>query len=196
MLAEVAVWSAWWAYYVLAVVLIAGSYTDVQYEKIPNWITYPGVVIGLAGHALVGGLAGDGPLRLGLAGSAAGVAAGFLPLMLAWLAGGIGGGDAKLMGAVGALSGWRFTLAAMLYGFAVAMVMAVVVMVARRSLRSTLLRIGRFLVLLFLPGRPIDPATKDSAKIPFGLALCIGAALALAEVIWRGPVARKLVMGW
>lgn len=29
----------YWAYCVLAVVLMAGSYTDVRYGKIYNWIT-------------------------------------------------------------------------------------------------------------------------------------------------------------
>ena len=67
----------------------------------------------------MGGVGGRGGLDIGLAGSAAGFAVGFLPLLLVWLAGGIGGGDAKVMrGRV--LTGWRFTLAAMMYGFAAA----------------------------------------------------------------------------
>ncbi|MGB2820191.1 MAG: A24 family peptidase [Phycisphaerae bacterium] len=189
-------WWAYWPYFVLALTLLTASFTDVRQGTIPNWITYPSVLVGLAGHTIVGGLTGRGPLELGLAGSAGGLAAGFLPLMVAWLAGGIGGGDAKVMGAVGALTGWRFTLAAMLYGFAVAAVMAVIVMIMRKTTRQTLGRIWRFLVLIFTPGPAVDPASKSSAKIPFGLALCIGAALALVEVVWRGPVARKLLLGW
>ncbi len=189
-------WWIYWAYYVLAVVLLTGSYTDLRYEKIFNWITLPGVLVGLAGHAIVGGLSGDGQLQLGLSGSAAGLAAGFLPLMVAWLAGGIGGGDAKLMGAVGALTGWRFTLAAMTYGFAVAAVMAVGVMIARRVTLATLRRMWRSLVLVVRARQATDPATPDSPKIPFGLALCIGAGIALIEVLVRGPMARKLLLGW
>jgi len=189
-------WWAYWAYCALAVMLVAAAYTDVRCGRIYNWVTYPGILVGLVGHALLNGLTGHNQVELGLAGSVAGLAVGFLPLLAAWLAGGIGGGDAKLMGAVGALTGWRFTLAAMLYGFAVAAVMALAVMLARRVTLRTLGRVWRFLVLLFLPGRPVDPATKDSAKIPFGLALCIGAGMALAEVLWRGPVARKLLLGW
>ncbi len=185
-----------WAYCVLAVVLVAGSYTDVRYGKIYNWITYPGVLIGLAGHAIVGGLAGEDQLRIGLAGSAAGLAVGYLPLMLAFLAGGIGGGDAKLMGAVGALTGWQFALAAMMYGFAVAAVMAIVVMLAKRITRRTLRRMWWSLVLLVKARQATDPATPESPKIPFGLALCIGSGIALVEVLVRGPVASKLLMGW
>lgn len=190
--------AAWWSYCVLAAMLAAAAYTDARYGKIPNVVTYPCVLVGLIGHAITGGLSGGEPpdLCLGLSGSALGLAIGFLPLLLAWLAGGIGGGDAKLMGAVGALTGWRFTLAAMFYGFATAAVMAVVVMVSKRITRRTLGRMWRALVLTLTAGQPSDPASRESPKIPFGLALCIGAALALAEAVWRGPVARKLLLAW
>ncbi len=189
-------WWLYWAYGVLAVVLAAGSYTDVRYGKIYNWITYPGVLIGLAGHAIVGGLAGEDQLRIGLAGSAAGLAVGYLPLMLAFLAGGIGGGDAKMMGAVGALTGWQFAIAAMMYGFAVAAVMAIIVMLAKGIVRQTLRRIWWSLVLVVKARQMTDPATPDSPKIPFGLALCIGSGMALIEVIVRGPFAVKLGLGF
>jgi len=189
-------WWVYWAYYVLAVILVAGSYTDLRYGKIYNWLTFPGMLVGLAGHAVVGGLVGENQVQLGLAGSAAGLAVGFLPLMLAWLAGGIGGGDAKLMGAVGALTGWRFALMAMMYGFAVAAVMAVAVMIARRVTRDTLGRMWRSLVLVIKARQATDPATPQSPKIPFGLALCIGSGIALIEVLVRGPVASKLLLGW
>lgn len=195
MLGQTMDWALWWAYGVLGVVLVIASYTDVRYGTIYNWLTYPAVLIGLAGHTVLGGLAGLDAFRLGLAGSAAGLAAGFLPLMLVWLAGGIGGGDAKLMGVVGALTGWRFALAAMLYGFLVAAAMAILVMLVKRVTRRTLRRIWVSVVLAFGAGQRVDPARPDSPKIPFGLALCIGSGLALAEAIIQGPMAGK-VMGW
>ena len=185
-----------WAYGVLAAAVTGAAVTDIRREKVPNYITYPAAAIGLVGHTLAGGLyGGDDALRLGLYGSLGGLAAGFLPLLAAWLAGGIGGGDAKLMGAVGALAGWRFAVAAMFYGFVVAAIMAGVVMIKRRIVKETLTRILRFLYLLFMPTKPADPATEESPKIPFALALCIGSAAALIEAIWRGPVAAKLMLG-
>jgi prepilin peptidase CpaA len=192
----------WWAYWpelVLAVTLVMASYTDVRYFKIPNWITYPAVLAGLIGHGVMGGLSGHGTAELGLADSAVGLAVGFIPLFLVAVIGrghGIGGGDCKLMGAVGALAGWRFALAAMLYGFIAAAVIAVIVMVAKRVTRRTLSRVWRFVVLLFVPGGLTDPATADSPKIPFGLALCIGAGISLVEVLLHGPVAKRFLLGW
>lgn len=184
-----------WAYGVLGIVLVIAAVTDIRRGKIHNMLTYPAIAIGLIGHTLVGGLEYQGERQLGLIGSACGFAAGFGPMLAVWLAGGIGGGDAKLMGAVGALAGWRFALAAMFFGFAIAALMAVVVMVRRRIVRRTVGRILRFLFLVFTPSRPADPATADSPKVAFGFALCIGSAIALIEVLLKGPVAEKLWFG-
>jgi len=184
-----------WAYCVLAVVLIVAAVTDIRTGKIYNVVTYPAVAIGLIGHALVGGLGFADQAPMGLAGAAVGLAAGFLPLLAAWMAGGIGGGDAKLMGAVGALAGWRFALAAMFYGFLIAAVMAVAVMLKRRIARKTLARILRFVYLVFTPAKPADPAAQDSPKIAFGLALCIGAAVVLVDVFLSGPLTGRFLLG-
>jgi len=188
--------AARWSYFILAAVLIAAAWSDVRSGRIPNAVTYGGVLVGLIAHAALEGLAGDGGLRIGLAGSAAGLAVGFLPLLAAWQAGGVGGGDAKLMAAVGALTGWRFTLAAMVYGLLIAALMALAVIFARRVARQTLGRIWRSVFLFFMRAGRHDPARPESPKIPLGLALCIGAGLALTEVILRGPVARRLLMLW
>jgi hypothetical protein len=82
----------------------------------------------------------------------------------------------------------------MFFGFAAAAVMALVVMVRRRIVLDTLGRIGRFLVLSFSPHKPPDPSTAQSPKIPFGVALCIGAAVALADALLRGPMAETLLL--
>jgi len=177
-----------WAAAVLAALVVAAAVTDVRARRVPNWLTYPAIVLALAGHALDGGLRGNGPVP-GLVEALAGFAVGFFPLLLCWLAGGIGGGDAKLMGAVGALGGWRFVIGAMLYGFVVAAAMGIVVMVRQRIARRTLRRVWHTLALLIIPGaKPADPTGPDSPKIPFALALCIGTVAALvAQVLWNRP---------
>jgi len=182
-----------WAYGVVVIVLVAAAISDVRAGKIYNWITYPAILTGLAGHWLTGGLAGDeltDGVRtvhlMGLAGAAGGLAAGAVPMLVAYFAGGIGGGDVKLMGAVGALTGWRFTLEAMFWGFLAAGIMAVIVMVRRRIVRRTLARIGRFVYLAMTPAKPAAPVAPDSPKVPFGLAMCIGAAAAMIAELARG----------
>lgn len=175
-----------WAYGVLVVVLVAAAIDDIRTSKIHNWITYPALLVGLIGHCFGGDdLHGQ---RLGIDGALIGMAVGFAPMFIAWQAGGMGGGDAKLMGAVGALGGWKFALATLAYGFAVAGVMAVIVMLHHRMFRSTLGRIWRFAALLMMRAKPGDPSREASPTIAMGVALAIGAALALIDVLLGGPV--------
>lgn len=194
-LADAAFWAGeHWALLVLAVALVAAAAWDVLTGKIPNAITYPAILIGLVGHSLTGGLVGQpGRGGLGLDGAAAGFALGFLPLLAAYAAGGIGGGDAKMMGAVGALAGWKFTLVSMFWAFAAALVLSVITMVRRRIVRRTLARVGRFVLLALLPGKKVDPSSPDSPRIPFGLAVCIGAAVTLIDAFFKGPLTRTLI---
>lgn len=188
-----------WPLAALVVLLVAAAYTDVRSGRIHNVVTYAGVAVGLIGHTLTGGLAGTGPglglSRLGLLGALAGLAVGFLPMLVVWRMGGIGGGDAKLTAAVGALTGWNFTLAVMLYGFLVAALMAIGVMIIRGIVRDTLGRIWRFLVLALSKAKPADPATSQSPKIPFGLALCIGGLAHLVDVVVLGGAVSHGLLG-
>ena len=176
-----------WALAALAATLVAAAASDIRSGKIRNVVTYPAIALGLIVQTYLYG-------RAGLTQAAGGFATGFVPLLICWAIGGIGGGDAKLMGAVGALSNWRFTLAAMLMAFAIAAAMAIVVMIRERIVRRTLVRIGRTLWLALIPGvKRAWPVDMASPKIPFGVALCIGAAAAWIDSLFDGPVARSLL---
>ena len=79
-----------------------GAWTDIRTGKIPNALTYPLWVFGWVYALLAAG-------RSGLVDSFSGFFLAFIPCFFLYLAGGFGGGDVKLMAAVGALMGWRFT---------------------------------------------------------------------------------------
>jgi len=181
---------ALWSVIVLGVVLIIAAVFDLRSGRIPNWLTYPAIIIGLVGHGIIGGIHGK-PDTMGLVGSAIGFTVGFFPLLLCWLAGGIGGGDVKLTGAIGALGGWRLVLGAMLYGFIIAAIMAVVVMIRRKIVRRTLKRVWNTMVLLVIPGsRPGNPTDADSPRIALASAICLGTIIAMLEPIIRSK------LGW
>lgn len=180
----------WSAVAVLAVT-IAAAVLDRKTGKIPNWLTYGAIAGGMVVHSLLGGLHGQEGADMGLAGAMLGLLAGFVPLALIWRAGGIGGGDAKLMGGIGALGGWEFVLSAMLYGFLATAVMAVVVMIRKRIVLRTLRRILHAAVLVLIPGaRPADPTTPDSPRVPVAVGFCIGVLAAIVEGAWRGGAFR------
>lgn len=86
----------------LAALLLGAALWDLRTQRIPNGLTLAGLAAGFLWH----GVRGGGP---GLLLSCEGVAVAALSL-LPYAVRGLGAGDVKLLGAVGALAGPSFTL--------------------------------------------------------------------------------------
>jgi prepilin peptidase CpaA len=170
----------WASQGLLAAVLVAASFTELKVGKIYNWLTYPAIAAGLAFGVVdvpVGGSAWDGVVNHAL-----GFGLGFGVLFLAYLLRGMGGGDVKLMGAVGAFLGWPAALYATFYSFLVGAALGLVLMVWRGQTRSVLRRLGVAIRLLPVPGvRPDEAIPPGSLQVPFGLAACIGSVWWMVE---------------
>jgi prepilin peptidase CpaA len=114
----------------LVVPLTAGmsiaAWWDLRTRKIPNLLTYPMMLFGLTYHGLTADLAG-----LGF--SAAGLLAGTAVFLVPYMMGGMGAGDAKLMGAVGALLGTTGVVVAAVISVLIGLVYAVVLLVTHRA---------------------------------------------------------------
>jgi len=82
----------------LAVVLGTAVVTDLRSSRIPNWLTYPAMVVGVCAHMWMNGMAG-------MVYSLVGLGAGLGLFLILHLSGNIGAGDVKLMAAVGAIMG-------------------------------------------------------------------------------------------
>ena len=154
----------------LTAVVIAAAVSDLRTGRIPNWITVPGAALGLALQSYHGGLEGA---VFSLAGAALGLGI-FLVL---YLAGGMGAGDVKLFGAVGALVGpqalvWVFIFTGLLGGVA-----ALALAMARGRLRQTLAQTGH-LMLSFGRLRWEEARESSSLNAPGALRLPYGAVIA------------------
>ena len=92
-------------FFLLAVLgfTVTAAVSDYRTRRLPNWLTVTAFFAALIVHTAIGGLTG-----LGL--SLSGFATGFSILLVLWLLGGGGGGDVKLMGALGAWLGPLLTL--------------------------------------------------------------------------------------
>lgn len=120
--------------YVLIGLLVLAVYSDITKRKIPNRITMPAMLIGIIWSTINSGFNG---FLFSIFGFVLGLAVFLLP----YLSGGIGAGDVKLMAAIGALKGWKFTLFSSL-GTAVAGGLVVVIyMIFYGNLRSTLINV-------------------------------------------------------
>ncbi len=175
----------WISVGVLAAVLVAAAVCDLARGRVYNWLTYPAIVVGLALGAAQG--AAEGDLWDGLADRVLGFGFGFGVLLTAYLVGGMGGGDVKLMGAVGALVGWNgladyAALHALFYSFMTAAAIGVVLMIWRGQTRTVLRKLLLAVRILPLPKAKMDEAVGgDTFRVPFGFAVCVGTLWFLAE---------------
>jgi prepilin peptidase CpaA len=163
----------------VALALIAG-WTDFRSRRIPNWLTIPGLLVGISLNALAGGLPG---LKTSLLGAGLGLLV-LLPFVVLRS---LGAGDWKLAGALGAFVGWQ-ALADLLMGSVfVAGVMALVLVIYKRRFKQTLRNIGRMLASLLtfhMPGAEVSLDNPQSLKVPYGVALALTTLLYGVERIW------------
>lgn len=86
----------------------AAATTDQRNRTVPNWLTFSSILCGLVWYGATDGLRGAG-FSLAVASVA------FASLLLAFLVGGMGGGDVKLLAAFGALLGPVLTIQALIW---------------------------------------------------------------------------------
>ena len=81
-----------------ALILLIAAAWDIRFKRIPNWLTYPSMIVALSYHFISGGVEG---FLFSLGGAVAGMAI----LIIPYLMRGMGAGDVKLVGVVGAFLG-------------------------------------------------------------------------------------------
>ena len=166
---------------------LVAAVCDLRSRRVPNLLTGPMVLAGLAWGAWVGGWAG-------LADSVAGCLLLAIPYVLLFVFAGGGAGDAKLMGAIGAWLGVRNGAVAL---FAVALagiLLAVGFAVAKRRVGSVAGNMGRiFSAFMFLVVRRrlseaqgLLPETATMEKVPYAVAVFAGVCIAAGGLfIWQ-----------
>ena len=164
-----------------AVFALAAGFTDLRWRRIPNWLTYPAAPVAVALHAI----AGRWPeAKLSLEGLALGLGL-LLPFVLLRS---LGGGDWKLVGALGAFFGPRSLLVVIFYTLLINALIAIVLIVAKKRIWRTLRNIGRLIAAFFrlhLPERDLTLDNPEAIKVPFGVAAAIAVLLYVGQY-WRG----------
>ena len=152
--------------------------TDLKSRRIPNVLTFGAAVAALAFHAITAGWSGLGD-------AAAGWAVGLVVFLPFFVLKGIGGGDVKLMAALGA---WLGPEKALWVGFWSALAggpMALIVVLSRGYARQAFANIWSLLTFWRTQGlRPHPGLTLDSPgspRLPYALPITVG----LIVTLWR-----------
>ena len=159
----------------LLIVLLIALYTDLRWRKIYNWLTVPAFLLGLVWQFYTVGW--DGCLVMMRV-----MFLIFLVLMALFGAGGLGGGDVKLLLAVGMLASPADRLGIYAWSAICGGVISLLYLLWRRS---QLKIVGRFLqgflLSVFLRAPLPEPEQKDiqQRKFPYSIAIIAGFILSL-----------------
>jgi prepilin peptidase CpaA len=159
---------------VLIVLLAVSVYTDLRYAKIFNKFVLPCIPLGLV-------IWGVGESWGGVIFSLQGLAVGCIALLISatmrWLA----PGDAKLIAAIGALTGPGFVGSTMIFGAAIGGVMALAILLRKRMLGQW----AAGTAVAFAGRLPVATAwTNRAGFMPYSLAIASGAILAAFLPLW------------
>ena len=139
-------------YAILVWILVAVAMIDLDFQIIPDELSIGGLLVGILASYF---------LPVGLSGALFGalVGGGVFYVLAILYPGGMGGGDIKLMAAIGAFVGWKFALLTIFVGSALGAIVGIIAMIA------------------FKKGR--------KSRIPFGPFLSTGG---IAAILWGGPI--------
>jgi prepilin peptidase CpaA len=165
----------------LGITLGIASLTDWQQRKIYNKLIGPAFLFAFCLQAMEKGWPG---VWLCLAGGGAGLAL----LIIPYLMGGIGAGDVKLLGVIGAFGGVNFVGTCFLYGALLGGIVSLFILIRRKALSAVFknllfhLPIKHFIPLLpqSIYPKPLSDAQKAACeeKFPYGIVLVAGAVFA------------------
>lgn len=155
---------------ILTIILAITVVYDIRFHKIPNWLTFPTMGIGLFYHSVASGFNG---CMFSLEGLFLGIAF-FIPF---YLVAGMGAGDVKLMGAIGGLLGPKGIIMAS-FGTALAGgVYALAVLAFHGHVKDTMQRYWlMFKVLVVTRKISYIPPEKGEKKpmLAYGVAIATG----------------------
>lgn len=155
-------------YLVLILGLTISIYTDIRVRKIYNVISLSMIILGIILTVIV-----KGNLIYGLIFSFFGVLLGLIILLIPYLMGGIGAGDVKLLMGVGALMGYEFTLNAAIYMAIIGGILAILNLMKRKKLISTINQLSFFIV---------NSNVGEKDTVPYGVAIALGTFIQLAKL--------------
>ena len=159
----------------MTVMVAIAVYTDVRVGKIFNLLTGPCILLGLALNAAWGGLDG-----VGLSIEGIGLGLGIFIASSLFFGRLLGGGDIKLLMAIGAIQGPTFLLWTSIYMAISGGILAVIVSGFRHDFIPSLKRLWASIVLRVFAQVKVDVSDASStARLPYAIPIALGSLAAL-----------------
>jgi prepilin peptidase CpaA len=160
-----------------------GGAIDVATRRIPNWLTYSGMLVGIAGRTVLQGWHGLGSaLAGGLIGGGA--------FLIFFLLHAMGAGDVKLITAIGCLAGSASALQIVLATAIAGGIFAVILSVWHGRLRAVLVNVFDLIKFHAVAGAQVHPSmnlsSSQAARLPYGIAIATGVLYSVVAFYRRG----------
>jgi prepilin peptidase CpaA len=161
----------------------AGCITDVMTRRIPNKLTYLGMLVAIAGRFALQGWHGLGVAIVGglLAGGA---------FLVFFLVHAMGAGDVKLITAVGCFAGAGAAIEIVLASAIAGGIFAIIYSLWQGRLRTVLVNSGRLIKFHVAAGVEVHPtlnlSNPTAARMPYGVAIAAGVLYSVLAFYRRG----------
>lgn len=166
---------------VIGLTLLA-AWTDWRTRKIPNWLTVSGFFVAIGINSYLRGWTGT-------KGSLEGAALALVLLLPLVLLRGLGAGDWKLMGAVGAFVGPVLFLFVLVGSILISGLMAMIQMARAgrviATFRNLVVLVQGFFSFGFRPNPKVSLDNPGLMKLPFGVAVSVSTLLCYGAAVWR-----------
>jgi prepilin peptidase CpaA len=162
-----------------------GGATDVATRRIPNWLTYSGMLVAIAGRSVLQGWHGLGSaLAGGLIGGGA--------FLVFFLLHAMGAGDVKLITAIGCLVGPASAIQIVLATAIAGGIFAIIVAVWQGRLRAVLANVLDLIKFHAVAGAEMHPSlnlsSPQAARLPYGVAIATGVLYSVVAFYRRGGI--------
>ncbi|OGI14662.1 MAG: hypothetical protein A3I68_03470 [Candidatus Melainabacteria bacterium RIFCSPLOWO2_02_FULL_35_15] len=143
----------------LLLIAAIGAIYDWRTRKIPNWLTVYSLPVIFLLNIVHAGL-------WGFVNSLLGLLAGLALLFIPYIIGGMGAGDVKLLGSLGAIVGYKGAILIFFYTALCGLVLGIIWLIFNPGRLKFLITTGQIL-----------PTVDKNQKIPYGIAILMGTIL-------------------
>jgi prepilin peptidase CpaA len=184
---------------ILIILLFIAAFFDVKEKRIPNVLTFPIMLIGLILNIIMNGLNG---CLFSLYGFLIGLAVFFIPFALGLM----GAGDVKLMAAIGALMGFKFTVLSSLFSAVAGVIVVFAYLIYKKEsfsyFRKYVVAIAKVILkciyfsdknivgnklkeFAYSKEDEIEIKKNEKLYVPYGLAIALGTLFVLSGIFKR-----------